>query len=149
MDNQTVKNLALANGFKLKEQPNGELDLNPYVYEFANALEKICRTYEPVLDAPARVGSTKFQKGIRWSTLVECAQRYFNYIQSLEENQTNKPDISLIRKIVSGDYVLMPAEPTREIYQAFNNGFENKAARNTAEAFKFGYAEIVKFLEQK
>lgn len=39
MTNDEIKELALADGFKLKEQPNGEMDLNPYVYEFAKLLE--------------------------------------------------------------------------------------------------------------
>ncbi|WP_372845478.1 hypothetical protein [Psychrobacter sp.] len=38
MNNERIKEIALANGFKLKEQPNGEMDLNPYVYDFARAL---------------------------------------------------------------------------------------------------------------
>lgn len=38
MNKQRVKELALSNGFKLKEQPGGVEDLNPYVYEFAAAL---------------------------------------------------------------------------------------------------------------
>lgn len=38
MTNEQIKEIALANGFKLKEQPNGEMDLNPYVYEFARQL---------------------------------------------------------------------------------------------------------------
>ncbi len=38
MTNEQIKEIALANGFKLKEQPSGEMDLNPYVYEFARAL---------------------------------------------------------------------------------------------------------------
>ena len=38
MTNDQIKELALANGFKLKEQPDGEMDLNPYVYDFARAL---------------------------------------------------------------------------------------------------------------
>ena len=38
MNKQQVKELALANGFKLKRQPDLEMDLNPYVYEFADAL---------------------------------------------------------------------------------------------------------------
>ena len=38
MTNEQIKEIALANGFKLKEQPNGEMDLNPYVYDFARAL---------------------------------------------------------------------------------------------------------------
>jgi hypothetical protein len=36
--NEQIQELALDNGFKLKEQPNGTLELNPYVYEFARAL---------------------------------------------------------------------------------------------------------------
>lgn len=35
---EDIKEIALANGFKLKEQPNGSVDLNPYVYDFAKAL---------------------------------------------------------------------------------------------------------------
>ena len=38
MTNDQIKEIALANGFKLKERPSGEMDLNPYVYEFAKAL---------------------------------------------------------------------------------------------------------------
>lgn len=40
MDIQRIKELALANGFKLKEQASGNLDLNAYVYDFANAIEQ-------------------------------------------------------------------------------------------------------------
>ena len=40
MNKQYVKELALECGFKLKEQPNGDLDLNPYVYTFADKLIK-------------------------------------------------------------------------------------------------------------
>ena len=43
MDNQKIKELALANGFKLKEQANGSLDLNAYVYDFANAIEQAAK----------------------------------------------------------------------------------------------------------
>lgn len=40
MDIQKIKELALANGFKLKEQASGNMDLNAYVYDFANAVER-------------------------------------------------------------------------------------------------------------
>ena len=30
-----IEKIALENGFTLKEQPNGEMGLHPYVYEFA------------------------------------------------------------------------------------------------------------------
>ena len=35
MNKQDVKKLATECGFKLKEQPDGSMDLNPYVYKFA------------------------------------------------------------------------------------------------------------------
>lgn len=41
LDKETIKELALANGFKLKEQADGSMDLNPYVYQFAAALERL------------------------------------------------------------------------------------------------------------
>ena len=37
---QKIKELALANGFSLKEQASGNMDLHSYVYEFANAIEQ-------------------------------------------------------------------------------------------------------------
>lgn len=40
MDIQKIKELALANGFKLKEQASGNMDLNAYVYDFANAIDR-------------------------------------------------------------------------------------------------------------
>ena len=30
---EDIKRLALENGFKLKQQPSGEMELNPYVYD--------------------------------------------------------------------------------------------------------------------
>lgn len=33
MTNDQIRDIALANGFKLKEQPDGTMDLNPYVYD--------------------------------------------------------------------------------------------------------------------
>ena len=40
MDIEKIKELALANGFKLKEQADRSMDLNAYVYDFANAIER-------------------------------------------------------------------------------------------------------------
>ena len=39
-DFNKIKELALANGFKLKERASGNMDLNAYVYDFANAIEQ-------------------------------------------------------------------------------------------------------------
>lgn len=44
MDIQKIKELALANGFKLKEQASGNMDLNAYVYYFANAIEQAAKS---------------------------------------------------------------------------------------------------------
>ncbi len=38
MTNEEIQKIALENGFKLKEQGDGSLDLNFYVYKFAHAL---------------------------------------------------------------------------------------------------------------
>ena len=38
MTNEEIQKIALANGFKLKAQPDGSMALNPYVFEFARAL---------------------------------------------------------------------------------------------------------------
>ena len=40
MDAQKIKEIALANGFSLKQQASGNMDLHSYVYEFADALIK-------------------------------------------------------------------------------------------------------------
>jgi len=38
MSKERIRELALASGFKLKQQPDGTMELNPYVYEFAAEL---------------------------------------------------------------------------------------------------------------
>lgn len=38
MTNEEIQEIALANGFSLKKQPDGSMALNPYVFEFARAL---------------------------------------------------------------------------------------------------------------
>lgn len=35
---EEIRDTALANGFRLKQQPSGEMDLNPYVYKFVRAI---------------------------------------------------------------------------------------------------------------
>ena len=48
MTNQEIRKLALENGFKLKQQPHGEMGLNPYVYDFARAV--IDQSSQEILD---------------------------------------------------------------------------------------------------
>lgn len=70
-----VKEIALSNGFKLKEQPDGEMDLNPYVYQFADALcnqqsariaelEKALKDIAAVIDGDLRVTAIDILNGI-------------------------------------------------------------------------------------
>ncbi len=61
MDIQKIKELALANGFKLKEQASGNMDLNAYVYDFANAIEREAKAQA---DAPGYITVTheRFQE---------------------------------------------------------------------------------------
>ena len=61
MDIQKVKELALANGFKLKEQADGSMDLNAYVYDFADAIE---REVKAQAEAPGQITVTheRFQE---------------------------------------------------------------------------------------
>ena len=43
MTKAQIRELALANGFKLKKQPDGSMDLNPYVYDMMIALLNAAR----------------------------------------------------------------------------------------------------------
>ena len=47
MNLEKIKEIALANGFSLKEQASGKLDLHSYVYEFANAIEQAAKAQVP------------------------------------------------------------------------------------------------------
>ena len=70
MDIQKIKELALANGFSLKEQASGNMDLHSYVYEFANAIEQAVKaqvvpdTYTPIVlaleDVQSKIAKTSF-----------------------------------------------------------------------------------------
>jgi hypothetical protein len=46
MEQEQIKKLALASGFKLKEQEDGSLDLNEYVYTFAKAIIKLAESLD-------------------------------------------------------------------------------------------------------
>lgn len=80
MDIQKVKELALANGFKLKEQASGNLDLNAYVYDFANAIEREAKAQavpEQVLKNHCMVGQTWFMEGTPVSALIKHAESVY------------------------------------------------------------------------
>lgn len=58
IDNDRITQIALDNGFKLKEQPDGSMALNPYVFDFARALIR-----EAVSDICDDLGSEVDQVG--------------------------------------------------------------------------------------
>lgn len=135
-----------------------------------NVQEYFTSNIEPVLDAPARVGGTTFKTGINWSTVVGAAQRQFSYLQ--DEIKENKPDISLIKKILSNEYAIVPREitPLQAKYQAEvlfskheklaraehrdlnDDEFELIKARwiaNKAISLRVEYQELIEVLGQK
>jgi len=46
MTRDEIKDLAIASGFTLREQPDGRMDLNSYVYDFAYRL--LSKQYEVI-----------------------------------------------------------------------------------------------------
>ena len=81
MDFQKVKELALANGFSLKEQASGNMDLHSYVYEFANAIEQAVKAQavpewiETAIQPPEE-GQKVFISGIYGVGIAEFSYLY-------------------------------------------------------------------------
>lgn len=42
---------------------------------------------EPVLDKPARIGSTNFGKGVKWSTVIRRAQREYERAEAIKAEE--------------------------------------------------------------
>lgn len=72
------------------------------------------------LDKPAFVGGTVFREGVGEKTVIKAAQRL--YESSQEEREAEKEDIlsyqEYLRKVIKGDYVLVPKEPTEAMCNA-------------------------------
>lgn len=64
MNRERIKQLALESGFKLKEQPDGTVDLNPYVYEFAEQLISSATTAANEMNAAIKYQMDKSNKEI-------------------------------------------------------------------------------------
>ena len=65
MTNDDIKAIALANGFTLREQPDGGMDLNPYVYGFARAMFERGRGVSAQADANVAAMYDAMQEAIR------------------------------------------------------------------------------------
>ncbi len=80
MNIQKIKELALANGFKLKEQASGNMHLNAYVYDFANAIEREAKAQavpEQVLENNCMIGQAWFMRGTPVSALIKHAEKAY------------------------------------------------------------------------
>ena len=108
MNEQKVKQLALANGFKLKEQANGNMDLNAYVYDFANAIEQAVKAQavpetQQALNDRLLVKSIKehveghiaeisvndlFDKG--WLAAMKCIKNNIDMLEAQEQANESK-----------------------------------------------------------
>lgn len=49
-----IRDMAISAGFTVREQPDGEMDLNPYVYDFARSLIKRARGLTPQAQPTAK-----------------------------------------------------------------------------------------------
>ena len=76
MNTSKIKEIALANGFSLKQQASGNMDLHSYVYEFAEAVIKEA-VKEAVLQNDCMIQQTWFMKGTPVSALIEHAENVY------------------------------------------------------------------------
>ena len=83
MDIQKIKELALTNGFKLKEQASGNMDLNAYVYDFANAIEQAVKA-QAVPDGYCVVPKEPTPK------MIDATWDYDGEIQEMSHNTRNE-----------------------------------------------------------
>lgn len=107
MDIQKIKELALANGFKLKEQASGNMDLNAYVYDFANAIERAA-TAHAVPETQQALNDRLLVKSIRehveshiaeisvadlfdkgWFAAMKCIQNNIDMLEAQEPANEN------------------------------------------------------------
>lgn len=66
------------------------------------------------LNKPARIGGTVFREGVAWETVIECAQRHYDYGQC-DTQPTPLISPSDAIKLASGELVLVPKEPTEDM----------------------------------
>ena len=108
MDIQKVKELALANGFKLKEQASGSMDLNAYVYDFANAVEQEAKA-QAVQETQQALNDSLLVKSIRehveshiaeisvndlfdkgWFAAMKCIKNNIDMLEAQEQANESK-----------------------------------------------------------
>lgn len=119
---ETIKQTALWYGFKLREQPTGEPDLNPYVYRFGRALVRLAR---PPRELPNQVKID-----------VSSDPRQFDLIQSLAFKYGGEWNSGSVE--YSGNYMpyLFISHDLRITYSADKSWFDDyEAQQMTFEDF--------------
>lgn len=85
LDKQTAKEIALSCGFKLKEQENGEMDLNAYVYDALNKVAEHCWSAWQSGVMPHKIHPTKASLNNGWISVdddlprIESKEDYLVY----------------------------------------------------------------------
>ena len=74
METSKIKEIALANGFSLKQQASGNMDLNAYVYDFANAIEREAKA-QAVPEGFVLVEKTKLMQIVGSAAIIEPITR--------------------------------------------------------------------------
>lgn len=86
-----VREIALASGFKLKEQPNGEMELNPYVYEFAGTL--VDQQQKTIDEQQKRISELE-ESNLNRATHLDQVQKHNAKLQKrLQENGLEWKDL--------------------------------------------------------
>lgn len=75
-----------------------------------------------VLNAPARVGGVVFREGIKWSTVIESAQRLYEYSKDEIKPIVSPADML---KIACGDLVLVPKEKIGSLVDELHTAFQS------------------------
>lgn len=136
---------------KLLEMGSGHCNIDGYQFhtdELKQAVSDVENSIYFKLNAPARVGGVVFRENIPWKTVIECAQRHYDYGQrDVQATPVISPQTAI--KLAMGQLILMPTEPTQEMYRAYIESANPENSRNAAESFRNGYKEMIQICQEK
>lgn len=139
MNNARIQAILLANGFKLKDQGEGHLDLNPYVYDGARALldgflaEQIASgmAIVPIVPTPPMVEAA-FSGKMETQDCLGQARRREAMAADYSAMTAAAPPVALSIDPLRSSFVSMPVD---ELIAAWNaeNGLSNWGHEPTAK----------------
>lgn len=121
MDLQKIKELALANGFSLKEQASGNMDLHSYVYEFANAIEQAVKAQA----VPEGFGDIQSWIAVNSFSALDASIVDFPVVDANELAEFI--DSLNIDVAVPEGFVLVPMVPSERMINAVRQCYEGEA----------------------